>query len=267
MIDFKMPEAIFFDVDGTLFSHSTLSVPESSKKSLQAARNMGIKLFVATGRHRLFLEDIPWMMDFGFDGYITLNGQFCFSGDAVIYENYINQKAVEILLNYLKAQKETIPFMFLEKDMIYKNFELLQGNNIRISKKCETFLDINDCYRALKNKIYQINTYAAKDIAVPIIQEMEYCSWTGWGSQCIDIIPLKANKAESVKKVIEYFGFSMDKIAVFGDGDNDAEMLSLPLISIAMGNASDKAKAAANYITDDIDKDGLSKAMSKLLHL
>ena len=47
----------------------------------------------------------------------------------------------------------------------------------------------------------------------------------------------------------------------FGDGENDADMLKFAGIGVAMGNAAEKAKAAADYVTDHIDSDGVEKAL------
>ena len=46
----------------------------------------------------------------------------------------------------------------------------------------------------------------------------------------------------------------------FGDGANDITMLQYAGIGVAMGNANDNVKAAADYVTAPIDQDGLAKA-------
>ena len=52
-----------------------------------------------------------------------------------------------------------------------------------------------------------------------------------------------------------------EEIIAFGDGDNDAQMLSFAGIGVAMGNGWDSAKAAADYVTEDIDADGVYLAL------
>ena len=69
-----MIKAIFFDIDGTLLSHTTGRVPESTEFAIHQLRKKGIRLFVATGRHKLEIEELP-VNKLSFDGYITLNGQ------------------------------------------------------------------------------------------------------------------------------------------------------------------------------------------------
>ena len=47
----------------------------------------------------------------------------------------------------------------------------------------------------------------------------------------------------------------------FGDGGNDTDMLAYAGIGVAMGNATAEPKAAADYITDDVDHDGVRNAL------
>ena len=49
----------------------------------------------------------------------------------------------------------------------------------------------------------------------------------------------------------------------FGDGHNDIDMLKLVNIGVAMGNAKDKVKEAADEVTDDIDHDGIYQALKR----
>ena len=52
-----MIKAIFFDIDGTLLSHNTYSVPESTKEALRLLKEKGILTFIATGRHLSEMRD------------------------------------------------------------------------------------------------------------------------------------------------------------------------------------------------------------------
>ena len=71
-----MIKAVFFDVDGTLLSHTSKQVPASARLSLDKLREKGIKRYLSTGRHFNELCQLP-VKDIPFDGYITLNGQLC----------------------------------------------------------------------------------------------------------------------------------------------------------------------------------------------
>ena len=51
----------------------------------------------------------------------------------------------------------------------------------------------------------------------------------------------------------------------FGDGGNDISMLRHVGIGVAMGNARDEVKAAADYVTASVDEDGVAKALRKFI--
>lgn len=70
-----MVKAIFFDIDGTLVSFNTHSIPESTQNALKQLREKGIKVFIATGRPKVLMMDAVGHLPF--DGFITLNGAHC----------------------------------------------------------------------------------------------------------------------------------------------------------------------------------------------
>jgi len=74
-----------------------------------------------------------------------------------------------------------------------------------------------------------------------------------------------ATKSQALKVVAGELGISREQIMAIGDNDNDVGMLQWSGIGVAMGNASQKALAAADYVTDDHDADGAAKAIQKLI--
>lgn len=52
----------------------------------------------------------------------------------------------------------------------------------------------------------------------------------------------------------------MERTVAFGDSMNDYEVVQEAGIGIAMGNAVEELKMVADYVTDDIDRDGVWKA-------
>ena len=55
-----MIKAAFFDVDGTLFSHTMKKFPESTMEALRLLKKKGIKLFLSTGRSYMEAMKLPW---------------------------------------------------------------------------------------------------------------------------------------------------------------------------------------------------------------
>lgn len=255
-----MTKAIFFDIDGTLLSHQTQSVPLSTKKALQALKNQGIYTFIATGRHISEIRDLP-LDDLDFEGYITLNGQYCYNAKQVIYDLPIHHQDIENVLQLI--EKRPFPCIFVEDELMYINYhnQAVQTVQQAISTPLPT---LGDLKRGRHHAIYQVIPY---DITTQdeqlIMNLMPHCKYTRWHDLAIDIIPQNGGKQNGIQKVLDYYGIAQEDTMAFGDGHNDIDMLQFAHIGIAMGNADDDVKKHADDVTDDINHDGIIKALKK----
>ena len=71
-------KAVFFDIDGTLVPIGAGGVPADTRAAIEAVRSKGVKVFVCTGRHIVWVDNLG---DMEFDGYVTVNGGMCLLGD------------------------------------------------------------------------------------------------------------------------------------------------------------------------------------------
>ena len=62
-------------------------------------------------------------------------------------------------------------------------------------------------------------------------------------------------------ELLRRYGVTTDEAMAFGDSENDVTMLRAVGTGVAMGNAADDVKAAANYVTDDAMQDGIATAL------
>ena len=247
-----MIRAIFFDADGTLISHKTKSVPQSARKAVKVLRAKGIKCFLCTGRHKLELVDLP-IADMEFDGYVCLNGQIILDGSTnFICGDPFDQHTLEFMVNCFN--RKSYPLLFIEKDRLYLNYvdEMVQTVQQRISSPIPSIGQYHG------DPVYMACAYADPIQAEAIIQSLPgTLKTTYWANGGIDIINKDGGKTKGIQKVQEIYGFTRDEIMAIGDGDNDIDMLDYASISIAMGNALDAVKQIADYVTSDIDDDGI----------
>jgi hydroxymethylpyrimidine pyrophosphatase-like HAD family hydrolase len=87
------------------------------------------------------------------------------------------------------------------------------------------------------------------------------CVITRWHPNAVDIIDPDGGKRAAVEQYCRDNGWAREEIIAFGDSDNDLEMIRYAGIGVALGNAEPEVKAAADYVTADIDDDGLAKAL------
>ena len=67
-----------------------------------------------------------------------------------------------------------------------------------------------------------------------------------------------ATKGSAVRFLEDYFGVKDDEVIAFGDNFNDLDMLEHVGLGVAMGNAPDEIKQAANVVTATNNEDGLA---------
>ena len=82
----------------------------------------------------------------------------------------------------------------------------------------------------------------------------------------LEILPAGVNKARALTKVAAAFGLELSEVAAIGDGPNDLEMLNEVGFAIAMGNASDRVKSAANLVVNTNDNAGVAEAVDTILN-
>ena len=81
----------------------------------------------------------------------------------------------------------------------------------------------------------------------------------------LEVIPKVINKGQGIRDICKVLGLSTEEVISFGDAANDIPMLREAGMGVAMGNAADPVKAAANMVTLSNNEDGIAAALEKLL--
>lgn len=254
-----MIKAVFFDVDGTLVSFKTHRVPQTTLEAIKKLQAKGIKVFVATGRHPSILTVGNNVHEIDFDGFVTLNGQYCFTKDReVIYEKNICREDIIGLLEFLKENR--FPCAFVEDKDTYINYiddvvvNLLKSVNVPLPP-------IEDIERAKDGKVFQLNPYIPVEFEEEVMKVLPNCEATRWSPTFIDVIPAGGGKHVAIQKIMKRYGYKKDEVMAFGDGGNDKTMLMTAGIGVAMGNANEDVKKIADYVTTTVDNDGVLNAL------
>lgn len=115
-----MIKALFFDIDGTLVSFKTHEIPVSTIEALTAAKAKGIHIFISTGRPRVIINNLSALQERNLiDGYITMNGAYCFVEDTVIYKSPIPTAEVDALTAF--CHERNIPCILVGEHDICVN--------------------------------------------------------------------------------------------------------------------------------------------------
>ncbi|MBQ9329179.1 MAG: Cof-type HAD-IIB family hydrolase [Solobacterium sp.] len=250
-----MTKMIFFDIDGTLTSFHTHTIPEEVFPALWKLKEQGIKLIIATGRYR---DGLSVLKEFPFDGYITLNGQYCYTNNEVIYENTLKKESIEILLKELEAHP--VPAGFQMKDKRVFNFRDERVDEIHaITGNDDT--PAGDISEVTTAPLYQVMIFMNETEEAELLKKLPGCRSARWYPTFFDLSPEGGTKVIGMDQFCRYYQIPIEETMAFGDGGNDLEMIIHAGIGVVMDNGSNELKQHADYITSDADHHGIIQAL------
>ncbi len=250
-----MIKVIFFDIDGTLISRNTKRIADSTFEALDKLRAKGIKLCVATGRAKVSVPD--YFLDH-FDLIVSLNGQWVYDRENTYIRHQLEEEDVRLLVDF--ALKKIAPVYFVVEDGYFVNYvndQILAEvatHNIPMPR-------VDDPLRALEEPVYAASVFLDPEGEIELLSKARNLEGTRWDDMFFDVVLKGLGKHTALIEVCEYFGIDPKQSMAIGDGGNDISMLKAAGIGVAMGNANDDVKAAADYVTDDEDNDGIMKAL------
>ncbi|MGL4588955.1 MAG: Cof-type HAD-IIB family hydrolase [Mycoplasmatales bacterium] len=253
-----MQKICFLDIDGTLLPEGKQEIPESSLEALKRAQANGHLIYICTGRGigsaRRYLEMA------GADGHITSNGQEASFDGEVIHQHYFENQDIDDVLT------------LIQKYTPYWSYERQDGIEIVESNGAQQLLDQIRGYGLIdsqivsevnKNGMFQIWAFGGAEEISTIEKELD--SKFGcyrWSDSSLEIAPIKAGKGLGIQKVIEHFQKNNVEVETFGfgDGTNDFTMMETVDHPVAMGNAIPALQAKCEYVTTDVEEDGIYNA-------
>ena len=176
-----------------------------------------------------------------------MNGAYCFVGEEVIYKSAIPQEEVKAMAAF--CEKKGVPCIFVEEH----NISVCQPNEM-VKKIFYDFLHVN----VIPTVSFE---EASNKEVIQMTPSIPTCEIGRWYPAFADVTAKGDTKQKGIDEIIRYFGIRLEETMSFGDGGNDISMLRHAAIGVAMGQAKEDVKAAADYVTVPIDEDGISKAM------
>jgi len=265
-----MIHSIFFDIDGTLVSFKTHSVPESAAKAIKACQAKGIKVFLCTGRPKVLVQDFshPQMGNIHFDGVVAQNGCYCATGDeTVIYQSNIDSKDIRALVHYLE-ENEPFPVSLMTRNNVYINY--INKDVTDLSEFLGVDLPVIRPLQTVEEDVMQVNIYGDLQLEEKLMNEVfTNCESSRWHPHFADVTPKGNSKKTGIEKILKHFNLDCEGTMAFGDGGNDVPMLEYVQVGVAMGNSDDpKVLEAASHIAPSVDDDGIARFLhSFFLHL
>ena len=253
-----MIKAVFFDMDGTLFSHTSGQIPPSARQALQQLRENGIRIFLSTGRCMAELKQMA-ADDVEFDGYVTINGQCCLDEHRrLLCGNPFDEEMRRQLAEAFALKR--FPLVLVEEQRIIIN--MVSDQVVQAQRSISS--PVPDLAEYTGAPIYQATAFLTRQ-QQPMAEELlsGKFRWTRWSEKVADLIPYEGGKVNGMRVFCDRLGLDQKEVMAFGDAENDIDMLTFAGTGIAMGNALPAVKQIADAVTDDVDHDGIANALRR----
>ena len=260
---------LVLDLDGTL-TNSKKEITRHTKETLIKAQEAGLKVVLASGRPTYGVAPLANELELQkYEGYIL-----AYNGGEIIdwktrelmYEKQLDSDLLPYLYRCAKENDFAIvtyenEYVLTEKpDDEYVLKEALL--NIMKIKKVDNFLE------AVKHPITKCLIVGEPSRLALLEKEMYEKLKDRMGvfrsePYFLELVPKGIDKAQSLSVLLEEIGMTKNEMIAIGDGFNDLSMIQYAGLGIAMENAQDVVKQAADFITLSNEEDGVAYAVEK----
>lgn len=272
---------ILTDVDGTLYDYNG-KLPRSAVEAIRQLRKNGHKVYMVTGRSKAENKQEIW--DIGFDGMIGGNGSYVEADGEVLMHQTITLEQSRHIVDWchernLDFYEESNSGLFASENfvknareatikyMIGKGTPPEEASNVEVKELFHGLVEGEELCRDDLNKVsFILHSYEDYLDAQKEFPDLAVGTWGGKGEMALfgDMGVKDINKAKAIEILLKHLGASREDTIAIGDAKSDIPMLEYCQIGICMGSGGEEAKEAADYVTDDVDKDGFYKAFKHL---
>lgn len=263
-----LPRLVVSDVDGTLVRHDK-SLAEATVAAFARLRANNIPATLISARPP---TGIAWIAEkLAIEGPLAaFNGGTLFSRDGTILS------AIRLEPAFARLALETIDaagvdiWLFADGRWYARNADNPHVPRERLSAGIDvTLTDDLFALAGRTDKIVGVSDDAPRLIGV---EERLKAAARGGATVArsqayyLDVTALAANKGAGLKALAGAAGVPLAEVMVLGDMSNDLPMFAEAGFAVAMGQAPDEVKAAADAVTLSNDEDGVAAAIDRLLH-
>jgi Cof subfamily protein (haloacid dehalogenase superfamily) len=266
---------IVLDLDGTL-TNSNKEITPKTKEGLMDIQKKGYKVVLASGRPTPGVVGLAKELELEkYNGYIlSYNGARiidCNTGN-VIYQKTVPNEVIPDL--YETAKKHDV--RIISYDIDYDTGEIVSGNGIDKYIELESSINnlpIKEVDNFGEYITFPVNKCLMSGDHEKLVKAMEdlqkkyksYLSIYFSEPFFLEIMPQNVDKAQSLLMLLSQIGISSNEMICCGDGFNDISMIEIAGLGVAMENAQELVKDAADYVTLSNDNDGILHVINKFM--
>lgn len=268
---------IAFDLDGTLLD-GRKNIPGENLRALKAASQAGVLLVPATGRIYTGVPEILRQLP-GARYFITINGAYAY--DAVDDRNlYASELSVDTCLRLIDYM-DRLPVIydcyqdnwgFISRDMFEMAGDYIPDPGImKMMRELRTPVDsLAETLRQKDRPVQKMQMHFQDmtererqlKLVAELFPETAISSSLPWN---IEINSAGATKGQALKALCSALDIDLRDVLAFGDGTNDLDMIRTAGTGIAMGNAAEEVKAAADWVAPSNEDCGVAAGIRRFI--
>lgn len=251
-----MIKMIVTDLDDTLLKKER-SVSEFTRETFAGCRERGILTAFATARVAIGAtqEQAPVPVDIK----IVSNGAMALCGERELFFCGIGLERANRFLVCLKSCGA--------RDILVSCRQETYWESDRIATSPVLYRAVwNDFSKPIERDADQICFLMTDpDVVERLKKEFGDLSWITYRDGSHAVVQKGVSKLSGIERVAALYGLELSEIAAFGDDAGDCEMLRRCGLGVAVGNALEQAKEAADYLTASNEEDGVARFIREFI--
>lgn len=263
-----MIKLIAIDLDGTLLT-SEKTISERNKKALKQAKALGVKIVICTGRPLAAIKDYLLTLNLLEEGdySITFNGGLVQKNDTGEIIEKVLLPFADIKDIYQLGKTLELPIDVLSNGTVYhlpsseehpSIYHRLNGLLTFQPLDLDQLSEVNEFNKAVVAIEETYLDEQIKKIPDEFYQRFEVIKTR---SNLLEFMPKGITKAYGVSLLAKDLSIDPKEMMAIGDEENDLSMLVYAGLGVAMNNAVEKVKTAANIVTKSNDQDGVAQVI------
>lgn len=257
------------DLDDTLLD-SGLKIAPDCITAIQAARARGVRVTISTGR--MYRSALPYAQQLEIDvPLITYQGAWVKNSltEEVLYYEPLGYELSKQIMEFFRGMgvhyhsyfnDELCMEQLSEEGNFYSH---LAGVKPHIVEDLIIELNRNE---AMKIMAITDNQKVLLEMESELRSRFSQSLYITRSKPCyLEVMSRLASKANALQVIANHYGIDRKEVMAVGDSYNDIDMIEWAGLGVAMGNAFDPVKEAANFVTATNDEDGVAEAIRRFI--